>query len=315
MPKYEKLENILKIINRFDKSVYPISIETLAKELGVNKKSVYRYIDTINQAGIPIDSVYNENGQPTGTYQFFNDFNMKKLKITNEELTLLVALYEFTKKFKNKFNESFQSILNKVISSSGKDIYYVKISDGIQMKKDNPFIDEIENAIKNKNKIRLKYLKLCDKKQFTYKIIPLKILFFDGFWYLAGITETNKYLIKYRIDNIKSLEVLVETFDDSINIKSLLDNSVNIFFPKKRNTRVKIHIDKEASSYFKKKNIFPEQLIIEENNDGLIIETHISQFVEIEHIICQWIPHVKIIEPGELKKELKEKLTKYLEKF
>lgn len=315
MSKHEKFENILKIINRFDKSTYPVKINDLAEELGVNKKSVYRYIDTINQAGIPIDPVYDENGKPTGKYRFFNDFNMKKLKITNEEITLLVVLYEFTKKLKNKFNESFQSILNKVISESGKDFYYVKISNGMEISKNNPFIDDIEKAIQQKRKIRLKYLKLNDQKEFTYKIIPLKILFFDGFWYLAGITETNKYLIKYRIDNIKSLEVLEETFDDSINIKSLLDNSVNVFFPKERNITVRLKIDKQVSSYFKKKNIFPEQKIIKDNNDGLIIETKINQFIEIVHIICQWIPYISVIEPEEFQGELKEKLSNYLKKI
>ncbi len=315
MSKYEKIENILKIINIFDKNVYPVSIEYLADELGVNKKSVYRYIDTINRAGIPIGPVYNEEGRPTGKYEFFNDFSMKKLKITKEEITLLVVLHEFTKKMKNKFNDSFQTILNKVISDSGRDYYYIKIPDGPGIQKDNRFTEDIEKAIKTGSKIRMVYTKINGEKPYTYKICPLKIVFFDGFWYLVGITEKNKYMIKFRMDKIDSIELLDEKYDNCLNVKSLLENSVNVFFPIERNLKVKLKIDMEASPYFRQKIIFPEQKIIEDSENGLILETTVNQFIEIIHIICQWIPHVTILEPVELKDELKGTLEEYLNKF
>jgi predicted DNA-binding transcriptional regulator YafY len=315
MPKYEKIENILKIINILDKSHYPVDINTFARELNVNKKSIYRYIDTINQAGIPITPVYNENGKSTGKYQFFNDFNMKKIKVTKEEITLLVILYEFTKKLKNKFNESFQAILNKVITGSEKDCYYIKIPDGINIQKNDKITEDIEKAINSGNKLKIKYIKVNGNKEYSYKVSPIRIIFFDGFWYLLAVTEKNKYLIKYRIDNIKSLSILNEKIDSTINIKSMLEKSVNIFFTQERNVNVKLKIDKEAGIYFKQKSIFPEQKIIEELDDGLILETSVCQFIEILHIICQWIPHVYIIEPKEYNDELKNILSSYLEKI
>jgi predicted DNA-binding transcriptional regulator YafY len=313
MPKYEKFENILKIINRLDKSIYPVTIIDLAAELGVNKKSVYRYVNTINNAGIPIDQVIDESGKPTGKIRFFNDFNMKKMKVSKEEITLLIILHEFTKKIKNNFNDSFQSILNKVISDSGKDYYYVKIPNGLTINNDSPFIKDIEKAIKENKKMRIKYKKISNGEEYTYKIIPLKIIFYDGFWYLPGITEKNKYLIKYRIDNITSVEILEENIDSNVNIKAILDNSMNIFFTKERDKTVKLKVDKKAMSYFKQKTIFPCQKIIEETEEGIIIESVIGNFIELFRLICQWIPHIFIIEPDEFKEEFKKKIKEYYE--
>ncbi len=312
-----KIENILKIINILIQSEYPVSIEYLSKNLHVTKKSVYRYIHSIQDAGFPIESIEDETtGKPTGRYHFFNKLSLKNLNISKEEITLLVILHDFSKKMKSKFNDSFQLILNKVLTNADSDCYYFKLPDGIVIPEDNKFFGMIENAIRNRKKLRLSYVKNNDTTEKIYKVTPLKILYFDGFWYFACITETNRYFIKFRVDNIRTLEILKESFPETdINIRQVLEKSVNAFFPMERNITVKLNISNDVSAYFKSKQIFPEQKIISENETGLVVETRVKQFMEIIPIIFNWMPNITVMEPEELKKEIKVKIDEYLKKI
>jgi len=97
------------------------------------------------------------------------------------------------------------------------------------------------------------------------------------------------------------------------NLSTFLDQSVNIWFTEKRDKQVVLKVDKDAASYFKQQVYFPLQKITKENRDGsLRIETKICHNEEIIYTILRWIPHVHVIKPKCLKKEIKEKITEYL---
>ena len=95
-----------------------------------------------------------------------------------------------------------------------------------------------------------------------------------------------------------------------------MQESVNIWFSEKKDKKVVLKIDKEAAGFFKQRVYFPLQKIMKENRDGsLRIETKISQYEEIIYTILQWVPHVHVIIPKCLKKEIKGKIIEYLKRL
>ena len=65
----------------------------------------------------------------------------------------------------------------------------------------------------------------------------------------------------------------------------------------------------ETAHYFKNKEVFPLQKIIKEDKKGyLTIESKISNLQEARQLIMPWVPYISIVQPKNLKDEIKKLL-------
>lgn len=74
-----------------------------------------------------------------------------------------------------------------------------------------------------------------------------------------------------------------------------------------------VEVDALKAKYFKLKNYFKSQKVIEEKENGnLVISYKMTQFMEIESFIKSWMPFIKVVEPVELKNKIENELKEYL---
>jgi predicted DNA-binding transcriptional regulator YafY len=169
----------------------------------------------------------------------------------------------------------------------------------------------LETAIDNSLRVNVKYVYSKGEKDFIVE--PLKIALFDGFWYCITQGKQDKRLLKLRVDRIKSVDVLEETFTPDVDINKMLEQSVNIWFDGVRGERVLIKVSPNIAKYFKDKVYFPLQKLVSENKDGsIVLETYPAHSEEIMHTIMHWIPNLTVVEPESLKNEVKKIVTTYL---
>ena len=300
----KKVFRLFFILNQLD-SRKKVSTGELAREFNVSLRTVQRDIVLLNTTGFPIISFEK------GYHSFMEGFSLKKMMLTKEEASLLSFLHDISKSLGEKFEDSFSSILQKVVSKEQDSAFYVKLPEGSKISKDYPFIKNLEEAVKNNVKIELQYK--TPEKEGDYKVCPLKIIFFDGFWYLLTRVDGKVWIIKFRLENIINVSLLDEYFIPPRNLSTFLDQSVNIWFTEKRDKQVILKVDKEAARYFKQQVYFPLQKIVKENRDGsLRVETKICHNEEILRIIFRWIPYVHVVKPKDLKIEVEEIVKGYL---
>jgi predicted DNA-binding transcriptional regulator YafY len=199
--------------------------------------------------------------------------------------------------------------LKKLVANEYDTPFYAKLPDGVKLS-DSPVVKELELAVDNTQKVIVHY-ESPDKKG-EYKVRPLKILFYDGFWYLLAQVDGKDWIIKFRLEHIKSVEVLEEIFAPPENLKTILDQSTNIWFHQDRCEKITVCVDKEIAKYFKGRVWLPLQKIVKENKDGsLIIESTVCQHMEAIPVILRWLPHVTVIKPDELKNEIIDIIEQY----
>jgi len=303
----KKIFRLLTVLNRLDAGE-KLATRQLAEEFNISIRSVQRDLELLGRAGFLLTS------PEKGTHAFEEGFSLKKMHLTNEEASLLTFLYEIAKSLGDKFEKSFHDILKKVIQKEYDSPFYAKIPQGIKLKADSPFTKELEEAIDNCQNILLTYPTPEKIKQ--YKLCPLKIIFYEGFWYLLSQVSGKDWILKFRIEKIKDLRVLDEYFEPPKNLQAMLDESVNIWFSECKNKEALLRIDKEVARFFKQKTYFPRQKIKKEHRDGsLLVETKFGQYEEIIHIIMHWLPHIVVITPKELKKDVKANIRAYLSKI
>ena len=297
---YKKLFRLVRILNRLE-TEGKVSPRELADEFNVTIRTAQRDIELINMAEFPLVSMTK------GSYTFMPGFSLKQLPMSSEEASLLAFLCEIAKAMGGSFEKSFRSLHSKVVlSSSGTSPFHAISS--ITPKQDFPFMEDVRTAIEECRKAEIRYF-----NEKTYRLQPLKIVYFDGFWYLFAHVEGRKYNQTFRLDRITAVELLEETFEPPKNIDKLLEAKKSIWFGLKPNTKVLLRVSADVAPYFKAAVYLPQQKIVRaEKNGAILVEARVSHFMEVMPMILKWIPHIVVVKPQQLKAEIRKAVRDYI---
>lgn len=303
----KKIFRLLYILNAIETHRKVLTKE-LAEEFNISRRSVQRDIELLATTGFPLAS------PDRGVYSFAEGFSLRKAMLTNEEASLLAFLCEIAKSLGRKFEDSFSNILKKVIFKGGESAFYAKLPGDTGLTNTTPFIKELESAVDDARSVSLCYCK--NKEEKWLRVDPLKIAFYDGFWYLVCRAHDKRKILTLRLENIKKLETLNQFFDFPQNLKTMLNQSVSAWFSEKRDVKVTMKVDAEVASFFKRQSYFPLQKIIKEEKSGeLLIEGTVCQGMEAIAVVLRWIPHVRVLKPREIKEEVQRKIGVYSTKI
>jgi len=296
---FKKLFRLVRILNRLE-TEGKVSPRELADEFNVTIRTAQRDIELINMAEFPLVTMTK------GSYTFMPGFSLKQLPMSSEEASLLAFLCDIAKSMGGNFEKSFRSLHSKVVlSSSGTSPFHAISS--ITPKQDFPFMDDVRTAIEECRKTEIRYF-----NGKAYRLQPLKIVYFDGFWYLFAHVEGRKYNQTFRLDRITAVELLEETFEPPKNIDKLLEAKKSIWFGLKPNVKVLLRVSADVAPYFKAAAYLPQQKIIRaEKTGGLLVEARVSHFMEVMPMILKWIPHIVVVKPQQLKAEVRQAVRDY----
>jgi predicted DNA-binding transcriptional regulator YafY len=301
-----KILRIWAILNKLDTG-RRVASKDLAEDFNVSQRTVQRDLELLIQVGFPIYV------PEKGYHSFMSDFSLKRVELSEEEASLLSFLYEIAQSLGENFEDSFKGILKKVLSKNADSPFYIKMPTGLRLKKEFPSVGKVQLAIEESRKLEILYQKKDDEEK-SYLVHPFKLIQFEGFWYLLCRVDEKGHIIKLRIDRIKDLKLTDDYFDEPENLKTLLDESVNIWFDEGREEVITLRIDKDAATYFKQNKYFPLQKVKKENKDGsLVMETTVCHHMEAIPNILRWMPHVKVTAPKALKDEIADRIKRYTE--
>ena len=143
-------------------------------------------------------------------------------------------------------------------------------------------------------------------RKLTYELKPLKIMNYDGFWYLLGI-NAYKQVRKFRLDRILDAINTDKAFKPTKNIQKILQESQNIWFGEKRDKKVTFWVPAEFAPYFKKKAYFPLQKILKNRKHrDILVETCVSNYREIIPTVLSWLEHITLAGPADFKQMIGE---------
>jgi len=181
-----------------------------------------------------------------------------------------------------------------------------------------PHYEQIQEAIDNRHELALEYQPAPDREVKTHTLCPIKLLASDGFYYVYGFysrdPENKRRYPKYRLDRVKAIKVLDQTFMAPYDAEDELKGARNIWSIHKeqeRNIQIKLRITGYARDYFRTHDIIEGQKITEKTDESLIYEARIGMLEEITPQILRWMPCVTVLAP----KLLKEEITSHIKDF
>jgi len=305
--KYYRVLKILNLLNEKGK----VKISDLAADFDVSERSIQRDIERINMT-------FGLEQCSKGEYSFAAGVSLKEMRLSGEQLSALIFMNELFKGMGGAFGKSFEALFQRMAKLSPWESPYAIIMPRPGKSLDiSRFIPDVEAAIMERRRIRVDYLKKGALSSRT--LAPLKILVDNGFYYILSMSEKKGEYVKYRLDNIKSLELTTQTFTPPANIAKAINDATSVWgaMPARdRRILMRLKIAPAAADFFRKKEFFPLQKIIKTDPDGsLILESRLAQFMEAIPTILNWIPDIEVLEPEKLKSDILSRVESYLRKI
>lgn len=145
-----------------------------------------------------------------------------------------------------------------------------------------------------------------------YAVEPYKLINYSGVWYLAARHDDK--LKNFTLSKIRSLNCTFETFAPCDALLEKIHQEKSVWGSEDK-FEVVLKVSSDVAEYFLRRDLLNEQVIEKKIADGgLIVSTQISHKNEIFPVVQYWLPHLKIIAPEALQKELEEKMARWLAK-
>ncbi|WP_137170106.1 YafY family protein [Marinomonas sp. FW-1] len=201
MRKSDRLFQLTNILRTHQ----PITAKALAEKLSVSERTIYRYMDDLSVAGIP---VYGEAGVG---YFLDEGFELPPLTLSEKELEALISGVNFVAALTtDSLSQSAKSLLAKIEvvlperRAQQDDKRIIRVPTVGQKQIERSIWGAIHEAIQQQAQLSMCYLNV-DGDVTQREIHPLGLFYWGGKWTLGGWCFKRDEYRDFRIDRILSL--------------------------------------------------------------------------------------------------------------
>lgn len=208
--KVERLISIIMIL--LDKE--RISAQTLADRFEVSLRTIYRDIDAINMAGIPVRSISGVGG---GIEIMPNYKIDRKTFSTNDLSAILMGLSNISNMMQSKeLSNALAKVKSFIPANSAKDIelkanqIYIDLSPWMGGRDAQNYLEMIKKALHEKNNLSFDYADRYGNKT-TRSVEPYQLVMKNSHWYVHGYCLKRNDFRLFRLFRMSNLQ-LEDTF-------------------------------------------------------------------------------------------------------
>jgi predicted DNA-binding transcriptional regulator YafY len=191
-----------------------ITAREIAERFEVTKRTIYRDIQTLRLAGVPIGE---EEGKG---YFLVEGYRLPPVMFTAEEARALVTTSKILNYHtEDSLKQNYESALLKikaVLSINDKDkLEFLNSRIGFQKPwaPTSLYLDTIQHSITESVKLKIKY-QSREQEQITERIIqPYAVYFSGAVWTTIAFCELRQEIREFRLDRIKELKVQQTNFN------------------------------------------------------------------------------------------------------
>jgi len=294
-----KFDSLMIILNKLDGNE-DITVSSLCEELEVSSRTIHRYMNTLLTAGFPVMFDRNKN-----SYVFEDGYSLKKPHLSVEENLALAMAGKLLANFGPGMEKSLTNIEKKLSAHISGDLKQIVLSGEYIASHPDRYLSSIYNAIVSYKKIGITYKSLKAKKPSESKVDPYYLFFRDGIWYLRGYYYIDSAPRTFALDRIISLSVLEEHYVPlHISPEDELSSAFGAFIDGNP-IEIVLHFAPESKPFILRKIWHKSQKVTELKSGEIEMSLTVNGLMGIKNWLYQWIPHVKVISPEELKQTFK----------
>ena len=279
-----------------------VTAKELAEQFEVSVRTIYRDVDRLSSAGIPIYTMQGRDGGIRLTEDFV--LNSSLLNQSEKE-QLLVALQGLGVTGLLHENELLTklSALFKLNQPNWIEVDFTSWSNG---KKYEELFQNLKNAIISKQVISFSYV--SNKEECTQRQVkPVRLLFKGQSWYLHGFCLVRNDFRYFKLSRISQLKLLPQRFADNFDNVSL-EKEARL----EEIVRVKLKFNKKAAFRVYDELDCP---VKEDEQGNLYAEIEIPNDYSLYCYILSFGDNVEVLEPTKIRMQVTEMIERMAQKY
>ena len=295
----------MQVNNRLFEIVYILmqKRKTTAKELAdrfeVSTRTIYRDIETLSTANIPI---YASKGKDGGI-GLLEEYVLNKTILSEDEQNQILFALQGMKKVKGQDEKDILEKLSILFNKKVNDWIRIDFSNWGNIQEER--FDIIKSAILNKQLIQFTYYN-SNGEESKRIVEPLQIWFKDKSWYLVSYCKLKQDYRIFKIARIKEVKMLQEHFEREL--------------PKEENEQynfktIELVLEINKAMTYRVYDEFESKEITKKEDGNFIIKVKYPENEWVYGYILSFGEHIKVLSPTRAKNIIKDKLQKTLKNY
>ena len=296
----------MQVNNRLFEIVYILmqKRKTTAKELAdrfeVSKRTIYRDIETLSTANIPI---YASKGKDGGI-GLLDEYVLNKTILSEEEQNQILFALQGMKKVKGQDEKDILEKLSILFNKKINDWIKIDFSNWGNIEEEQ--FDMIKSAILNKQLVQFTYYN-SNGEESKRTVEPLQIWFKDKSWYLVSYCKLKQDYRIFKIARIKEVKMLQEHFE-----RELPKEEEN----EKHNLKmIELELEINKAMTYRVYDEFESKEITKKEDGNFIIKVKYPENEWVYGYILSFGEYAKVLNPGYAKNIIKDRLQETLKNY
>ena len=304
-----RLHDLIRILE----ARYGATVDELVEECQVTRRTIYRDLQAILDAGYPLVSERQADGYVL--YSFISGFSkMPPITFSLEELmTLYLCRGQLDFLQGTPFQDDLEAIFTRIHSNlPPRSVAHLeRIAEASSPRfhgfkdysKQHQLLQNLRQALLKQQQCLIHY-RPAKRRRERYLIDPYTLLFFKNGLYIGGYAHNRKALRLFAVERIEKVEVQSERFEvpDEYRVEQLTGTAFGLI-DEGEAQQLELFFSQEVAHLIRERIWHPEQQI-EENRDGsLILRFGASGDKEILSWLYSFVPHVRVVGPESLKEK------------
>nr|WP_132253934.1 YafY family protein [Natranaerovirga pectinivora] len=281
-----------------------VTAKELSERFEVSQRTIYRDIDALSIAGIP---VYTEKGKGGGI-SLLPEFTLSQSLLTEQEQEEIISALQALEAVKPKETTKALTKLSAVFSRKAVNWIDVDFSDW--SRGDNKLFSKLKTAIFDKIVVVFDYYSTKGEKT-NRNVEPIQLFFKHRAWYLKGFCLSRLDIRLFKLTRMENL-ILTELGFTERNFSTILFESSQ---DEKNNNYIKLEVKILSEMAYRVYDEFEPQNIKKLMDGNFIATVVFPEDGWVYGYIMSFGEYIEVLEPLHIREIIQEKLDKALKKY
>ncbi|MEX1055189.1 MAG: YafY family protein [Rhodothermales bacterium] len=201
-----------------------LTSKELAEHFLVSRRTIFRDLRALSESGVPL--TYAEGGG----YEILEGYQLPPLMFSAREAATLLMGTEFMKlqpdaslredagqvelKIRSVLPEEVREYIDTLKNRTVLDPYWLYSPEDVDGEKGRWY--ELSEAVANQKSVIMEYLVQSRNEMTKRTVDPLGLVYYTDHWNLIAFDHLRKTVRNFRLDNIKTMHVLMERFEPPV---------------------------------------------------------------------------------------------------
>lgn len=311
MEKKYTFERFYWLDNQIKRGRYP-KRKDIADHFGISERQVsrdVRYMKEFLYAPIEYSSEYE------GYIYTDESYELPKAKVTEKEIIAFIIAECLADSIPaRQMLKDMDSLIEKLSLAFSINLKEIKKKISIKNircdRVDTLVFETILQALNTNHKLEIEYHAQYKSEISSRTVNPLQLLLYMGNWYLYAFCERKGGYRTFALSGIKKVEMQNRHINDDLkkkDFRKIIDESYGIFINDSDRDKVEVLLEFDANIASRiRDQVWINSQQMEEKVDGsLRLRLFVTDFSELSEEILRYSPHVKVLQPEELKNQIK----------